>query len=506
MATCRVLVAAHRCATVHPSRVHLHATAGWHDPLSVGPMRTPATSLRGTWWCLRASAVLCLHRLAPGGTDAVRRLLVVFVALAAALGLVAQLGTRADAVGSTGSTGSALREVHATTGTPAVYDDEAGGDADADDPAIWVNERDRSRSRVITTVKNAGLRVYDLEGRLVQSIAAPAAPGADDEPGRFNNVALVEGFRLAGRTVDLAVVSDRGRDQLRFYVVDATTGRLRDVTATDVPFAFSSTQAEVNEQATAYGLSTTTDAAGRAWAVVSRRHTATVGSFRIVAHHGRVTYRRTATLTLPTSFTLPDGTTWQPCEEPGEQAQVEGSVVDAANGAVYLGQEDVAVWRVGWRAGRFTGTPRTVERTQEYGVPATWDADAEECVADTVADPGYGGRIAADVEGLTIYPTGARTGTLLVSSQGDDTFYTYDRRTLRPVAHVAVTASTDGTVDGSQECDGADVVATALPGYPHGLLVVQDGHATPDVLDADGEVRTATHFLYVDAGFLRGRA
>lgn len=31
------------------------------------------------------------------------------------------------------------REITATVETPSLYDDEAGGDADADDPAIWVN-------------------------------------------------------------------------------------------------------------------------------------------------------------------------------------------------------------------------------------------------------------------------------------------------------------------------------------------------------------------------------
>ncbi|MFD0594953.1 phytase [Catellatospora coxensis] len=162
------------------------------------------------------------------------------------------------------------RTVTAKFETPALYDDEAGGDADADDPAIWVNERDKARSRVIVTAKNGGLRVYDLRGRETQSFATPDAPGPDDEPGRFNNVDLVSGFPLHGRLVDLAVVTDRGRDKLRFYRID--DGVLTDVTAPDAPFAFNSTQEEVNEQATAYGLATFRD--GRDFlAIASRRHT-----------------------------------------------------------------------------------------------------------------------------------------------------------------------------------------------------------------------------------------
>ncbi|MFI9642834.1 phytase [Micromonospora sp. NPDC051925] len=118
------------------------------------------------------------------------------------------------------------------------------------------------------------------------------------------------------------------------------------------------------------------------------------------------------------------------------------------------------------------------------------------------ADPGFGGRIAQDVEGLTILRTGRYAGTLIVSSQGDDTFYTYDRRTNRPTGRFAVV---DGRVDGSQECDGAAVTATPLPGFPGGLLVVHDGRNTPAKPDGDDGARPDTNVKFVDAGFLRDR-
>ncbi len=43
------------------------------------------------------------------------------------------------------------------------------------------------------------------------------------------------------------------------------------------------------------------------------------------------------------------------------------------------------------------------------------------------------------------------------------------------------------------------MVATALPGFPGGLLVVHDGENTPVVGD-----RESTNFKFLDAGFLRG--
>ncbi|WP_436524840.1 phytase [Actinoplanes sp. HUAS TT8] len=368
------------------------------------------------------------------------------------------------------------RELTAKVETPALYDDEAGGDADADDPAIWVNQANKARSLVIGTAKNGGLRVYDLSGREVQSIATP-------EGGRFNNVDLISGFKLGNQRVDLAVVTDRGLDKLRIYRI--TAAGLTDVTSADAPLLFSKDQAEVEEQATGYGLATYDR-----YAVVSRRHSTRLGIFRLEEKHGRVTYRTSDTLDLPSSFRLPNGGTWSPCEEPGEGPQVEGMVVDAEAGVLYAAQEDVALWRINLAGGTFSSIPRIVERTKEYGVPASWNATTEECDLDTAGDPGLGGRIAADAEGATIYSSGKRDGYLIVSSQGDSKFYVYDRRTNKPVTLFTVT---DGPkIDGVQHSDGAAVTSVALPGYPKGLLVLHDGENTPN------NDRTSTNFKFID--------
>jgi 3-phytase len=387
--------------------------------------------------------------------------IVALVALSTVVAAPAQAGTRRA---------NDVQEITAQAETSALFDDEAGGEADADDPAIWVNQADRSKSRVIGTAKNGGLRVYDLTGREVQSIAPP-------EGGRFNNVDLMKAF---GR--DLAVVTDRGLDQLRVYRIDPN-GRLTDVTSADAPLLFSRDQAEVETQATGYGLATY----GR-YAVVSRRHTTRLGLFRLEERGGRIGYRMTDVLDLPKQFRLPNGEVWTPCLEPGEDPQVEGMVVDAEAGVLYAAQEDVALWRITLDGDRFVGVPRIVERIAEYGVPATYDPATEECTPGT--DPGYGGRIHADVEGATIYPTGPRDGYLIVSSQGDSRFFVYDRRTNRPLRTFQVV---DGrNTDGVQHSDGAAVTPVALPGYPKGLLVLHDGENTPD------QGRVSTDFKYVN--------
>ncbi|MGW2400516.1 phytase [Kitasatospora sp. NPDC001664] len=391
---------------------------------------------------------------------------------------------------------SRLPEVHPRAETAPLFDDKAGGKANADDPAIWRNDADPGRSLVIATAKQGGLRVYDLEARQVQALAAPAGPGEEDAPGRFNNVDLLKGVRIGGAKADLAVVTDRGNDRLRVYRIDPDRpgGPLTDVTDPGVSPVFSADQAQINEQATAYGLATWTDRrTGRSYAIASQRHRTRLALLELTATPAdTVTYRQVRTVDLPASFRLPDGGTWAPCAEPGELPQVEGMVVDPESGTLYAGQEDVGIWRI---PADLSGRPELMDRVREYGVPATYDPETEECVPG--ADPGYGGKhLTADVEGLTILDRGHGGGYLLASSQGDDTFVAYDREREEHnefEGAFRITAAS-ATLDGSEVCDGAAVLNAPLGRrYPHGLMVVQDGQETP----GDGD-REATGFKYVD--------
>ena len=59
-----------------------------------------------------------------------------------------------------------------------------------------------------------------------------------------------------------------------------------------------------------------------------------------------------------------------------------------------------------------------------------------------------------------------------------------------------------GMIDAVQESDGADVIATALPGFPNGLFVTQDGY-NDDLNGLDGET-AATNFKFVDWAAIAG--
>ncbi|MER5643129.1 phytase [Streptosporangium sp. NPDC002524] len=394
--------------------------------------------------------------------------------------------------------------------TPALFDDAAGGNANGDDPAIWVHPTRPGKSLVMTTAKEGGLYAYDLDGRRLQHVPAPAAPGEDDEPGRFNNVDLVYGLRLSGGVkADLAVVSDRGRDQIRFYAVDkdavgkggAGRGRapLTDVTDPAVPFVFNTGQEQVNDARTAYGLATWQDGTGT-YVLVSQRHRTRVALLRLTATaRGKVGYRLVRTLDLPGSFRLPDRTTWTPCLEPGELPQVEGMVVDGERDVLYAAQEDVGIWRM--RAD-LTGTPALVDRVREYGRPGVYDPETEECAPG--ADPGYGGRhLSADAEGLTIYHGDGGDGYLLASGQGDNTFTVYDRERNRYVGQFRIGAGNG--LDGVEHSDGSMVVNVPLGRFDRGLLVAHDGENTPGAVDENGEARENTNFKFVGWGDVADR-
>jgi 3-phytase len=385
--------------------------------------------------------------------------------------------------------------------TPANFDDDAGGNADADDPAIWVHPYSTAKSLVVGTLKDAGLAVYNLQGVQLQSIAAPPAPTPNDRPGRFNNVDLVYGFVLNGKKVDLAVVSDRGSDKLRIYSINPQAASsdqpaLTDVTDANAPFIFSNSQTQVNEQATAYGLALYKDRySGRSFAFVSQRNRTAIAVVELLpTEQGQITYRQLQQINLPSQFKLPNGRTWTPCVDPGELPQVEGMVVDQELGILYAGQEDVGIWKIRLPLG-YT-TPTLLDRVREFGVPYTYDSVEEECKIDFSNDPGYGGkRLSADVEGLTIYYANDK-GYLLASSQGDNTFAVYERQGKNLfVGSFALVDKT--TVDGVQESDGAAVINVPLGReFPFGLFVTQDGDNTPEVLDNQGEPRANTNFKF----------
>ncbi|AUP79845.1 phytase [Flavivirga eckloniae] len=86
---------------------------------------------------------------------------------------------------------------------------------DTDDPAIWVNPKDASKSIVFGTDKNTEGAIYafDLEGKVIESKTIRHLK-------RPNNVDLEYGFQLNDSTkVDVIAFTERERQQIRLFSV-----------------------------------------------------------------------------------------------------------------------------------------------------------------------------------------------------------------------------------------------------------------------------------------------
>jgi 3-phytase len=389
-------------------------------------------------------------------------------------------------------------EVTTDNETPVLYDDDEGGNASGDDPAIWVHPTDSSQSVVIATAKEGGLRVYDLGSAELQSITADPAPRADGVDGRYNNVDIAYDIPLGGEVVDVAVVSDRYNDQLRFWVIDPlgadAATPLTEVTAPEQAFLFSEDRAEVDAERTAYGVAVYQPGDGATYAVVTQEGDTAIATVRLVTDGEAIGYTDITYLELPGEFPLPDCSIWVPCEEPGIHPQLEGVAVDQRTGTLYATQEDVGLWRIELPLG--SSEPRLLDKVADFGVHDAWNEEAEECEPVDPDAPSYGGpNLVADAEGVDIYYGPGRTGYVLVSSQGDDRFAVYTRvGRNRSLGTFRVRGVGVDDVNGS---DGLAVTNRPVGEYGEGLLVTHDEPETSPDVDPD---RDPTNFSYVHWG------
>ena len=286
------------------------------------------------------------------------------------------------------------------------------GDA-ADDPAIWVHPTDPSRSLVIGTNKKRGLDVYDLSGRRLQVLP----------DGRMNNVDLRGGFLLGGKPVALVAASNRTTKGIALYRVDAAARRLVDVADGVVSTGL----------ADPYGLCMYRSAKSGETGVfvIDNEDTGTMKQWRLVAAGSKVRAEAVR------SFKV------------GSLA--EGCVADDATGALYVSEEDVAVWR-------YSAEPD--------------GGDARRAIGKV----GPGG-LTDDAEGIGLWAGPGGTGYLVLSNQGADNYAVFRREGANEfVGFFSIVANDALGSDGASETDGLDVSSAPLGSrFPHGLLVVQDG-------------------------------
>jgi 3-phytase len=286
------------------------------------------------------------------------------------------------------------------------------GDA-ADDPAIWPDPADPSKSLVAATDKKAGLYLYDMQGKVLQFLPV----------GKMNNVDLREGFELGGEKIVLVAASNRTDKSIGLYRLDTQKRELVNVadglqpTGLGDPYGVCMYRSPKDRRT--YVFVNGDDTRKRQWELVATAQ-------------GRVT----AKLVRDMNF----------------DSQTEGCVADDHNGTLYVNEEDVALWRMS-------------------AEPDGGDAKtAVQKIADNPA-------VKDDFEGLGIYDLGDGRGYIVVSSQGNDTYAVYRREGKQEyLGSFAVVADPQRGIDGISETDGLEITSRNLgPGFEHGAMIAQDG-------------------------------
>ena len=150
----------------------------------------------------------------------------------------------------------------------------------------------------------------------------------------------------------------------------------------------------------------------------------------------------TLTTTLVRSFKIGTGT------------QPEGCVVDDVNEVIFIGEEQVGIWK--------------------YGANPTDAGTGSGILVDSV-DKTTGGNIDADVEGMAlVYGASKSEGYLIVSMQGVSAYNVYERKAPHKFVRRFSIAKGE-EIDGVTNTDGVAAVGTGLGGaFGKGLLVVHD--------------------------------
>ncbi len=238
---------------------------------------------------------------------------------------------------------------------------------DTDDPAIWINPQDASKSLIIGTDKdtNGGLYAFNLDGKIIHKVLGLKRP---------NNVDIEYGFDLNGKKIDLAATTERETNKVKLH----TLPDLKEIGEISV---FDSETERGPMGISMYKNPQT----GEIFAVVGRKSGPKDGylwQYKLVEKDGRIT-----------------GEVVRKFGKYSGLKEIESIAVDDEAGYIYYSDEMFGVH-------------------QYYADPAKGN---EELAVFGKGD------FKSDIEGISIYPTSSTTGYILVSNQQKDTFNVYLR-------------------------------------------------------------------------------
>ncbi|MEO7991157.1 MAG: phytase [Chryseolinea sp.] len=314
---------------------------------------------------------------------------------------------------------------------------------DTDDPAFWINEKDSSQSLIIGTDKdqNGGLYVFDLKGKIQRDKTVKGLK-------RPNNVDVEYGMVIGGKSVDIAVVTERFTHKLRVF-------SLPDMKAIDhggLP-VFEGETGELFRDL--MGVALYKDSKANVYAIVGRKRGPTEGSY-LWQYKLEDAGKGSVKATLVRKFGKYSG-----------KKEIESIAVDDELGYVYYSDEGVGVHK-------YYADPE--KDTSELALFAT---------------TGF----TEDHEGISIYNAGDGTGYILVSDQGANQFFIFTREGSlnNPHDHQLLKVVKTSTL----ESDGSDVTNLSLNSdFKNGLFVAMSTNKTfqyyrwEDIAGRDLKVKT----------------
>ena len=254
-----------------------------------------------------------------------------------------------------------------------------------------------------------GVGVFDMNGKLIQF----------SRGGEIGNVDLRTGFPDGEGSVVLVGANDRSTNTLALWTLDTKTRHLsrlnsRSIKTTELNYGFCLYHSRIS---------------GKFYAFVTPEEKGFIQQFELLP-------RASGSIDAKLVRRLP------------VSGKTEACVADDEAGKIYVGQEEVAVWKYG--------------------------AEPRSSSARVLVDRAGNGHLEADIEGLSIAYGPEGSGFLIVSSQGDSTIAVYGREGGNPfIKRVKIIGG--GTIDAVTGTDGLDVTTqNAGPGFTEGLLVVHD--------------------------------
>lgn len=296
---------------------------------------------------------------------------------------------------------------------------------DSDDPAIWINPEDPSKSLIIGTDKyiDGAIYVFNLEGKTIDSLVVRDLK-------RPNNVDVGYGFQLADRKVDFAVTGERFTSKLRFYSLPD----MKEIIEGGIEVYLGEAGEEYRDLMGVAVYHNPTS--GKHYVITGRKNGPTDGTY--LWQYEMISSSGGLKLELVRKFGQYSG-----------KKEIEAIAVDHQLGYIYYPDEGVGVRKY-------------------YADPENGNEELA-----LFAQKGF----TKDHEGISIYHLDEKTGYILVSDQEANQFHVFPREgnTTNPHQHDLITIIKTSTLSS----DGSEVISMPLnETFKKGLFVAMSDDKT----------------------------